>query len=345
MQKTDQANGSIAQTDRTDQSYFVHEVGNTSPLETELGQPYLDYRKKWKQATDEKHLFPFPLHIDLELKNACNLRCTMCFRQINTERKIGGTMTGYLFDKIIDECGAKGLPAINFGLGSEPLLTRDLPQKIETARKKGIIDCMFHSNGMLLDKDMTEALLQSGLTKAMFSIDAFSKDTYDQVRIGGDFDTVMRNVTYFIERRNQLGLKLPIVRVSFVRTKLNEHEVDDFLNYWQERANYASIQEFVNPSQKLDNNLCPEEHKFSYIPKTFICEQPWQRLSIDYEGYVYPCCKDYEWVMKMGNVNEQSIEEIWNSDKMNTHRKLHLNGQYHKIPTCRKCVESMNYLF
>ncbi|MCD6460186.1 SPASM domain-containing protein [bacterium] len=345
MRKTANPYEFDVQTDRTDQSYFVHEVGSMSHLEQELGKAYLDYREKWKKATEQKYLLPFPLHIDIELKNACNLRCAMCFRQINTDRKIGGTMSDELFAKIIDECGAKGLPAINFGLGSEPLLSKDLPEKIKTANQKGIIDCMFHSNGMLLDKEMTEKLLHSGLSKAMFSIDAFSKETYDKVRIGGDFDTVMKNVTYFIERRNQLGLKLPIVRVSFVRTKLNEYEVDDFLSYWQGKADYASIQEFVNPSQKLDSGLCPDEHKFSYVPKKFVCEQPWQRLSIDYEGYVYPCCKDYEWVMKMGNVNEQPIEEIWNSTKMNNHRKLHLNGQYHKIPTCRKCVESMNYLF
>jgi hypothetical protein len=49
-----------------------------SILEKELGEPYVEYRKLWDKAINFEYRPTFPIHLDLELIYACNLRCIMC---------------------------------------------------------------------------------------------------------------------------------------------------------------------------------------------------------------------------------------------------------------------------
>ncbi len=60
------------------------------------------------------------------------------------------------------------------------------------------------------------------------------------------------------------------------------------------------------------------------------------RLSILEDGTVVPCCIDLD-AMKLGNIKEKSLKEIWNSDKLKKLRKLHLEGKFYQIPTCKEC--------
>ena len=41
--------------------------------------------------------------------------------------------------------------------------------------------------------------------------------------------------------------------------------------------------------------------------------------------------------MVVGNINHQTLEEIWQSDLMRDFRKWHLDGVYQGIPVCEKC--------
>ena len=41
----------------------------------------------------------------------------------------------------------------------------------------------------------------------------------------------------------------------------------------------------------------------------------------------------------MGNVAEQSLQEIWMSLPMRELRELHREGRYYDNPVCKKCAE------
>ena len=78
----------------------------------------------------------------------------------------------------------------------EMLLDKRIPDFIRYGKEKGVGYISMTTNGLLLDKEMTQRILQSRLDSLSISIDAGTKETYKEVR-GGDFDKLVKNVEYF----------------------------------------------------------------------------------------------------------------------------------------------------
>lgn len=71
--------------------------------------------------------------------------------------------------------------------------------------------------------------------------------------------------------------------------------------------------------------------------KDTICAIPWVHLNIIPRGKVYPCCMTTDFGNFAGDLNTQTIEEIWNSDYMKKIRVQMLNGEEPKM--CSRCFE------
>ena len=68
-----------------------------------------------------------------------------------------------------------------------------------------------------------------------------------------------------------------------------------------------------------------------------LCAVPWMHLNFEPNGKVVPCCLTSYHNYFAGDLNKQSIEEIWNSDNMKTLRKQMVNGEEPKI--CSTCFD------
>ena len=89
---------------------------------------------------------------------------------------------------------ASGVYSINLNYVNEPLIRKDIPQFVSYAVQKGIPEVMFNTNGVLLKPDMSEALIDAGLTKLSVSLDASTEETCAKIRVGSDFGKVMENI-------------------------------------------------------------------------------------------------------------------------------------------------------
>ena len=56
-----------------------------------------------------------------------------------------------------------------------------------------------------------------------------------------------------------------------------------------------------------------------------------------FDGKVNPCDADYKSKLSYGNVKENSIKEIWNSQKLDKLKEDHLNHSRNKIIPCDRC--------
>ena len=56
-------------------------------------------------------------------------------------------------------------------------------------------------------------------------------------------------------------------------------------------------------------------------------------------GIVPLCCYDFLGKHILGNMTVESVDEIWNSEKINVARRVHCEGNYHNLSLCRKCNE------
>jgi len=242
-----------------------------------------------------------------------------------------------LFKKIIDESNGR-LKSILLNVLGEPLLNKKIIEYIQYARNNGVIDIMINTNGILLTEEMSNKLLESGLTRLHVSVDAADKKTYKKIRGEDQYDIIRSNLKYFKAERDRRNKRMPVIRGSFVKCKENIHQIEKFKNEFDDLDDFYSIQEFYNPipgSNKALAHRAPEKKKFSNQ-----CNQPWNRLVVLSNGYVGPCCAFGSIPeLKIGDANIETIEHIWQSDQMKFLRNIHKEGKYYKDPCCKVCLE------
>jgi radical SAM protein with 4Fe4S-binding SPASM domain len=277
----------------------------------------------------------FPKVILIDTCSFCDLRCSMCAHKDMKRKK--GVMTWRLFTKIINEIAERDRNArvwlVFFG---EALILKNsrpsIFDMIAYSKKKGLTDVVLNTNGKLLDIDAADKLIESGLDAIYVGIDAFTPETYDRLRIGGDYWSVVRNVESFMAYKEGLEIRHPKIFVQFVEMEENFEERDQFVRYWTHRGAEVKIRPKVSWAGAVDApNLTAgnmERHP---------CYWAMQTMSITNEGKVVTCAVDVEAKFVAGDVNNNSLSEIWNGTLKDL-RAMHLAGDYSWLPHhCFSC--------
>jgi radical SAM protein with 4Fe4S-binding SPASM domain len=240
-----------------------------------------------------------------------------------------GDMSLELFKKIIDS----SYPYIYFSwlhLFGEPLLNSHVVDMISYASQKKVT-CGISTNATALNEELARNLCKSGLDTIIISIDATTDKTYDKIRPGGNFDQVVENTERFLKLPDRENIKHTIIQM--IRMKKNQHEVDGFINKWKGSARNVHIKEedtwagyFKKKSQS--NSI-----------KRFPCRKLWERLTVDWQGNVSICCRDFRMQVNLGNIDTYPLKRLWNGDKMAALRKSHINNKLDDVPLCQHCKE------
>ena len=313
-------------------SRFLAKGNPLAILAEELGRSFEEYRAQWDLAREFKKIPPFPLHVDYELKSECDLRCPMCL--MGRRQTPPGELSPDLVERLIDEGSAAGQKAMGFGGLWEPLTSPHIPRLVSRARSKGVIDAMFNTNGLRLNPQVSRDLMEAGLTRIMISLDAATEATYKLMRPGSDFSLVASNIEELLAMRAKKKRRLPLVRLSFCLTSLNERELPAFLERWSEKADFISVQSFGDFTAKSPG-LFP---KRSPVPAPAgRCAQPFKRLSVLHDGRVLPCCDLSGLDLIMGKAPEENLSDIWNGKAMGKLREELLQGGGSLTSACRLC--------
>ena len=307
------------------------------PLYEQFGNRFVEYRRIWHLASQYKLETSFPLFLMFELTSSCNYKCKMCFRGNNKLFKqfhYQEKLDFQTYKRLIDEASDNQCPSVSLNNNNEPLLQKDLEDYIAYASQKGIMDIMINTNASLLTPSRSKSLIDSGLTRIMFSLDSTTVETYKAVRGRNNFREVRSNILEFINIRNRKKKSLPLVRMTFVRMSFNSHEEKAFHKFWQGKCDYVSSQEFLPPYPGGYKYLKPLNY-LNHEP--FRCISPWQRIIIQGDGSVLPCCQHYARDLTLGSIHKQTIKQIWLSGKM---RRLRQGAKANQLPEgsiCGKC--------
>ena len=188
----------------------------------------------------------------------------------------------------------------------------------------------------MLKKKISEELIKSGLTRLQVSIDAITQQTYEKVRPGGLLKTVIENLENFFIAKEHLKSVTPLVRVNFVKANLNEHELEEFIDYWSKKVDMIGVQEFIKPT-KVTKIVKSKKTKKK---ENFKCSFPFKQLVITNEKKILPCCTFWGEELALEDLTKpEDLMNAWNSSKMKKLREIHSNGKYHEIEQCKNCVE------
>ena len=126
----------------------------------------------------------------------------MCVHKEMKRKK--GIMRWDLFTKIVDEIAEvdKTVRVWMVFFGEALLLKKRRPtifEMIAYAKRRGLADVVLNSNANLLDKASSKELIHSGLDAIYIGIDAFRPETYARIRVGGNYEKVVRNTLDLID--------------------------------------------------------------------------------------------------------------------------------------------------
>jgi len=275
-----------------------------------------------------------PTHLVIENTNACNSNCIMCAHS-KMKRKIG-SMNMNLFKKIIDEYGKyeKGYVSIQ-GFG-EPLIDPLFDKRVKYAKKSGIKKVITNTNASLLNEKKAKKILNSGLDEIFINLDGFHKETYENIRRNLKFDVVTNNIIRFLELRDELGLKKPIVNLDFILLEKNKFEVNQFVNKWKNKVDNICISSVYDWIDQTQNISVDNFHTICNTIKRPPCRLLWTELVVSWNGEVPLCCRDYDNNIVLGNLRNQTIKDVWTGEKIEKIRQSHLNGNF-EIPLCKDC--------
>ena len=216
-----------------------------------------------------------------------------------------------MYVNIMSESKKHNCPSLTIGGHCEPLLDTRIVEMIALAKESGFVDIMLNTNATLLNEAISKKLIESGLTRLRVGFDGATADTYEKIRVGANFEIVKSNIMNFVKLRNKLNTKIPIVRISCVHLSKNDHEIDDFINFWTPIADYVTVQRY-RPHALTEERSRGKLGAGSKAIKNVKCSEPWERPYIRGNGDVYTCCQP-AYGPKLGNVKENTLQELWNS--------------------------------
>ncbi|MFH1913501.1 MAG: radical SAM protein [Pseudomonadota bacterium] len=286
---------------------------------------YREYRRKWDTYPSERIVADFPLHLDIETTCRCNLRCVFCDKQPLLP---GGEsdLPESVFRKVVDEGSEHGLCSIKLSYRGEPLLYPKLASLVHYAKKKGVLDVYFNTNGMLLTQAKAVQLVEAGLNRISVSIEGTDAKQYEAQRVGASFDKVRANIEALVKVRERLGVDYPKIRIQTVA--LPWVDLERYSAFWGEIADEVACLDF-NDSL---NRTC------ELVDENFCCPQIWQRMTITCEGTILACNNDDYQRSAMGSVYDSSIRECWLGGRVRAMRQAHAEGRSHAPPSCSDCA-------
>ncbi|PKH04803.1 radical SAM protein [Moritella sp. Urea-trap-13] len=268
----------------------------------------------------------FPSAVEVELTNDCNFRCPHCPRTHNMTRPVG-YMDLKLVLSIISEIAQHPRSMLRIvGLG-EPAMHPDLKDILTFAKNKNVVT-EFTTNGTLLEVLTPDEVINSGIDYLGVSIDGFDAASYGKRRVGGDYETVKRNVQLLHEEKEKKHSNTPIVAIRNVAFRNDDPEkLNTYKLKWFKYAEVVSFNTFTPNRPIVTDGPYKRCHSIKF------------ELKINWNGDVplcrFQCAFREEEIIQ--NAHDSTLKDIWMSPRLQAARTIHRKKDLDKLSYCKSC--------
>jgi len=276
-----------------------------------------------------------PEVIYIETTSVCNAKCIMCPHE-QMERK-QGTMSDSNFERTISTMQSINLTNLTLFLHKEgePLLDRKIVERIKYAKAnlKGLKELVINTNASRLTEDLSIGLLNSGLDTIYFSVDGATPETYNKIRVNLDYNKVEANIKNFFILKEKLRSNIKVI-VQMVVSDDNRHEVELYNKKWQnEECNI-----FIKPMHCYLDGGRSSFPQINNTKQLHVCEDPFRMMVVYSNGDIGICCWDYDNEYKIGNIQDDSLLNLFNNEKFNYLREMQSKKECGDIAPCNRCM-------
>lgn len=264
--------------------------------------------------------------IQMETTNLCQGKCIFCPHSQLSEF---GTMEQSLYEKILKE--ASQLPPLQkfipMGTG-EPMMDEKIIPRIKLARKmlhrQTLIE--FYTNGSLLTKKIIDKLVDVKSLHISISLNGACTETRKKLMGLDDFDHVMGMICYLAKRG--MSYSVTLLKEPFIKREELLRLIDTLVNLPGRKA------EWYGSLSNLNFAGAMFEHKRNGGSP---CARAIEHLTVMWNGQVNLCCMDYSGRKNFGDLNKNSILEVWRSPERQKYIRYHLEGRGNELPLCEEC--------
>jgi MoaA/NifB/PqqE/SkfB family radical SAM enzyme len=316
-------------------------------------------------------LAPYPRYVEIEVTTVCNRKCLLCE---HTYWKEGEQEMRHLtyeeFKHTVDQF--PGLKWTNLTGEGSAFLNPDYIKMIRYLKEKQIPVFLVDHLDSMSEKTMRE-LIEIGVDGIYVSMDGATKETYEKIKVGCNFDRVVANLRRFLELKQEMKSLTPVFWFRMVLSTLTVHEMPEFI----ELVNSIGSRERLGPGSYIDFAGLLEfkeiEHlKVPKIPDEIMAATlakmrehdvhvvlahseveklpplegciAWMEPYIMMGGYVVPCCSVMmsnrrQWLREhsFGSIFEKPFKDIWYSERYERFRAL-INRPHGQVPLfCMGC--------
>ncbi|MCM1112951.1 MAG: radical SAM protein [Muribaculum sp.] len=291
-----------------------------------------------------------PRYIDVELTNFCNFRCCFCPTGTKSMQRVKGFMSDTVIEALIDNIEKYNIPGVRFIRWGEPTMH---PKYIEVIQKIKRIGAAVHinTNGLLLGEAQIKKLIDIGLDSIKFSFQGADEGTYNEMREGGDYNRLLEIVRLMYQLRGDKPY--PYIQITTTLTEESIEQINHFKQDIGDYCDYYNIGYTILTHLNVDDMKVDEEEKekirqlqqhekINHIYPE-VCQEAFDKLSINWNGDVTLCCADYDNYLVVGNILDMDLKQLFNSNAANQYRDMIVEKQYERIKCCSTCYQTVSW--
>lgn len=288
---------------------------------------------------------PAPWTMFIEPTNTCNFRCSYCptgdtdlLRRVGRKNKL---MNWTLFARIVDDLKAfpRKLKMVNMYKDGESLIHPKFCDMVEYLKAADVTEKIWvKTNGSLLTPELSANLVACGLDMIGISVQHVNAQGFlDIAGVRIDYEEYRAQVLTLFQMSRYSQTK---ISAKIADTGLTEADKQKFLDDFGDRCDFITIEGLHGWSaSELKDWKLGTNQSFDGTPRTqkIACPLVMYMMTVNSNGKISICNDDWQMAHDIGDVNTESLSDIWNGQKLRDFRLMHLEGRKHENSACHHC--------
>ncbi len=286
----------------------------------------------------------YPTILIVEPGNYCNLACISCrdkknniydyFYEQKHQKIPQGTLDTDLYYRVLEEAKQSVL-ITSLYLHGEPLLNKDIFQMIKYATDRKVAT-LIATNGMMLNANYNQKLIDSGLDFVKIAISGFYQKTYEKLHQKGDIELIKNNIVDLTTKKKVNKSPL-LIMVDYILFDYNRDEIELVQQFCQQLQVVCTVRIGHWPVGFKEGRPILKKKKSG--PSDKLCKWPWHIAVLNWNGQVLPCTKTAisSSPIVLGDLNHRSLHQIWDGPEYNDFRAQHVQKGRKSFHICQKC--------
>ncbi len=282
-----------------------------------------------------------PEYIALELTNVCNFTCSFCPQSNPNHHEI--VPKSYLSEEAcrlyLSKIRNAGITTnlMHWTQDGEPFLNTKFPNIVAISKDFGFNNTFFATNGTYCNiKTLSKFPLDE--VRLNLAIDfCADKNYFEKIRgTSGSWDRVEKNIRDILETRKTKNVGIVLTDISSFEEQDKKVILDNLSNMKKLFGKSKNLVYRTRTFHNATGSISPIFGKNKSL-RYNLCPYPWSHFRITSSGDVVICCRDLDRKTVIGNLNYQSVDEIWNGKEMLYVRESLLNQSPNSVSACSGC--------